>query len=154
MKKEFDDVYKQIIGSYEDVSKSTPFQRKAYIDTKNSISVIVHRLVNFFDKNGVSVRNDAIHFLLINLHQLVALPLELEHEFNKKVFKQLNADVESILIEANMVSIEKNKKRKENEPNFFHRENAKTVITGGDVIKAIGNIYEDLNLSQVRLWGG
>lgn len=154
MRKEFDDIYKHIMDSYEDASQSSPFQRKAYIETKKSISVIVHRLVKLFDKRGILVRNDATHFLLINLHQLVALPLELERKSNRKVFEELTIDAESILTEAKKVSIEKNISRKENKSNFIEQRDADLVITGGDMIKAVGNIYDGLYLSKIRLWGG
>ncbi|MDW1465577.1 hypothetical protein R7F07_24080 [Vibrio sp. YT-16] len=154
MRSEFNNVYEHIIESYDDARDSTPFQKKTYIETKKGISVTVHGLVNHYRKSGYEVRPDAVHFLIINLHQLVALPLALESQVDKKIMQKLHIDTKSILNEAIKISEEKNQLRKIPNTNDFSRPGNKLTLTGGDVIKAVGRMYDKLNLSQIQLWGG
>jgi hypothetical protein len=155
MREEFDDIYQHIMDSYEDHQSSSQHQRKAYIETKKSVSVLVHQNVNHFNRLGLHIRSDAVHFLIINLHQLIALPLELNYDFNKKVRQQLHSDAEFILKEALRISEMKSKNRNSQSIKAgFRKRYEGLTITGGDVLKAVGNIYDELNLSKVKLWGG
>lgn len=155
MRNEFNNVYEHIIESYEDARDSTPFQKKIYIETKKNISATVHIWVNHYRKLGYELRPDAVHFLIINLHQLVALPLALESQVDKKIAQKLHIDTESILNEAINISKKKNQLRKKiPNTNDFGYPDDKLMLTGGDVIKAVGRIYDNLNLSQIQLWGG
>lgn len=153
MRNEFDDVYKHIIDSYEDARESSSFQKRTYVDTKIKTSLLVHELVNEFKESGISIRNDAIHFLIINLHQLIALPLALEHGFEKDVFNTLTIDTKSIFNEAIRVSKHKLEYKKDKVA-YNDRDTNELILTGGDMLKAVANIYDDLSLSQVKLWGG
>ncbi|MCQ9068005.1 hypothetical protein R7070_04925 [Vibrio sp. 1557] len=154
MRNEFNNVYEHIIESYEDARDSTPFQKKIYIETKKNISATVHGLVNHYRRLGYELRPDAVHFLIINLHQLVALPLALESQVDKKIVQKLHIDTESILNEAIKISKEKNQLRKIPNTNDSSHPDYKLMLTGGDVIKAVGKVYDKLNLSQIQLWGG
>ncbi|NQY65482.1 MAG: hypothetical protein HRT38_17555 [Alteromonadaceae bacterium] len=150
MRREFDNIYKSIMDSYKYDQESSLSQGKVYIKTKNIVSSIVHRNINKLNEQRLNVRNDAIHFLIINLHQLVALPLALNNSFKDDVIQWLQSDAESILKEA--IQIAKNKEEHNNVD--FNRNDEGLTLTGGDVLKAVASIYDDLKLSKVNLWGG
>ncbi|AEP29708.1 hypothetical protein [Brumicola nitratireducens] len=95
-----------------------------------------------------------MHFLIINLHQLVALPLSMAGMLNTEVVHQLRADSESIFSEAIRISKKKHEVREKPQTYGLDHQEVSLTLTGGDMIKAVANIYDDLKLSQIKLWGG
>jgi hypothetical protein len=89
------------------------------------------------------VRPDAKLFLLVNLHQLVVLPLL--HPESKKISNielrdMLKNDVIHIL-------------RSSLESKGGYRDNQKHEISGGLILKTIAQIWGELGLNKLEVWG-
>ena len=88
------------------------------------------------------VRPDAKHFLLVNLHQLIVLPL-IHPEGRtlpvQELRNMLRKDVRTVL-EYSLKTLESN-------------IDNKGEISSGHILKTISNIWNDLSLNRIDVWG-
>jgi hypothetical protein len=86
----------------------------------------------------VKIRPDAKHFLLINFHQMVILPLI--HRESKEIDlgelqNDLKEDVKDIIL------------------NVMKEGKIEYEITGSEVMKATARIIEKMRINRLELWG-
>ena len=147
MRPQFYDVFSDLYNLYQRSQTLPPDwssrlqQQGVLLPEVRSLSWITDAIGAAASDLGVStrLRPDARHFLLINLHQMVVLPLthpEADGGLSFQAIRDtLRADTYNILQTADA------------------QRNRDGEITGGDVLRAIAQLWPDLRMNQWDVWG-
>lgn len=151
MNRVYNKVYKMILNDFVHQSQFERFytaDRFYYVMSPELVSDIVQKTI--FDMGDeIKLREDAVLFLVINMHQMVVLPYlgkifaenklgyDLEQRLKEGEFfleRIISEDVEIIVRNATSIS------------------NRKTV-TGGALLKALAKVYDKLGSAAENIWG-
>lgn len=148
MRESFERIYKELSDFYRlsfSVGFSMPITNKGYIrfiiDSIEWINDAIESSIKKFRLED-RVRSDAKHFLLINFHQMVVMPIinpRNEHypvEVNSgELHAFINEDINEILYTAST------------------KEDADRQITGTSLIKVLPEMIDSLRISKLEIWG-
>lgn len=151
MQKEYYEIYGDIYDGYRLGNAGMRFAQELFFEygpmrywhsirwTTEAIEKSISRL-GLIDR----MRPDAKHFLLVNLHQLVVLPIM--HPSapgipSEKLRSMLEQDSELIL-----------KMASEPIPNDYE-EKESYEISGGKIVRTVAKLWNDLSLSKLEIWG-
>lgn len=119
-----------------------PFPRRRGFSTyfrNDGVSLLADALGEGVQICGVNLRPDARHFLFVNLHQMVILPIMHRESKSQLSTERLRAmlteDIQVILREASRTS----------DPN--------AAITGSQILRATNSVWEKLSLGGLDIWG-
>ena len=87
--------------------------------------------------SGLSVRPDASYFLLVNLHQMVLLPLQSRGVSSTDIRQALANDAREIIANAARAA----------------REEGRSEVTGGGILRAVASLWNTLQLNRLEFWG-
>jgi hypothetical protein len=147
MRREFYEIYKDLYEVYRsyaylstDYVLRLPFP--GYIPNLRAIRQVTDAIEEAVTKLGLTLRlrPDAKHFLLINFHQMVILPLMHPESYREKIdlnklLSELKDDAHHILSYA------------------MKKTEGKKEITSGDILKACADTWGDLKLQVYGIWG-
>jgi hypothetical protein len=149
MRQEYYGVFEELYGIYKNIygrsrrvglvlSRSGyPFARG--IDDQTALQLANDAVNSAVQKLGVTLRPDAKHFLVVNLHQMVILPIS--HRLSTvrllpdELRSRLTDDVLKILQHATEV--------------LPHHD----AVTSSQILKATSNLWDKLRLGELEIWG-
>lgn len=151
MKKEYYEIYGDIYDSYRSGDIGMRFSRELFFEYGStqqlrSIRWTTEAIEKSISRLGLTdrVRPDAKHFLLVNLHQLVVLPIihpDAPHISHEELRSMLEHDSELIL---KVASESKSNNTKWNDG----RE-----ISGGSIVRTVSELWGELSLNKFEIWG-
>lgn len=143
MRQEFYEIYEDLYEEYYvlhteiERSRYFPFLPPYRRDKRRLIRIALDACEHAMSQTETrdKMRPDAKHLLLINLHQMIALPLAMSRDRNKIEIKEiLRKDAETII-------------------NVAKNESNNEEISGHSIISAISNTWSELKSSHLDIWG-
>lgn len=148
MQAKFTEIYENLSKNYRN---SSTFTYSYLEDNQDSAARFVERAVKgVIDKLKLNsrIRSDAYHFLLVNFHQMIVMPIlmdpngPIQNHFNRKrnpfypndFYKVISDDIEKILLSATN--------------NKDHDE-----ISGHAILDAVAQQYKNLQTMKFEIWG-
>ena len=138
MREEFYDIYREMDAEYYRQQLRGPrFSKDA------SLAVVDEALSEALEESPVRVRPDAVHFLRVNLHQMVAEPLFRSAErlgagevrlHPKELKEDLKHDAQTVLLAAARISDD-------------------GEVTGHQLVNALSRSWDLLRTTAFDIWG-
>lgn len=139
MREEFYDIYRELGAEYS--RRSAPIGAVSPFSLRDaSLAVVDEAVSEALEESPASVRPDAVHFLRVNLHQMVAEPL-FRREAHLSVGRLHPGELkEDLKHDARMVI----------------QEAARvggSEVTGHQIVDALSRTWESLRITAFDIWG-
>ncbi|MDZ7856515.1 hypothetical protein [Sphaerotilus sp.] len=143
MKKEFHTIYQELSTNYYKAKINNKHNKRSSAQsTKEKLKVIINSAIielNIQDK----IRPDAVHFLIINFHQMIVMPITAKI-LAKKILQNTslyNQDIMWPAIHDDIKIILADAARQSNE------------ITGHTLLSSAARQYDNMKTSRMEVWG-
>jgi len=153
MREEFYDIYREVDAEYSRQPRIAG--AVSSVTLRNvSLTVVDEALSAALEESSVPVRPDAVHFLRINLHQMIVEPLFLRER--RSGFEEKGLGIGEKVMDTGRLHRGELKDDLKHDAIAVLREAAResvNEITGHQLINALSRSWDDLRLTGFNVWG-
>ena len=143
MREEFYEIYNELITNSLGVGDRTHLENVKSPQLKTIIGPeFIKKTIESVEKMSkgeIRLRPDAKYFLIVNFHQMIIIPVVLANPQN---FREQEMILEAVGLDVSRIVNDAGKSKK-----------VKGEITGGDILSAVRNSWDTLQVNGLRFWG-